>query len=353
MGVVSQVDELYMHRCLQLAGNGKGSTSPNPMVGAVIVCDGRIIGEGFHIRAGEPHAEVNAVRSVAEADRHLLCKSTMYVTLEPCSHFGKTPPCCDLIISCSIPRVVIGTTDSNLRVNGEGINRMKKAGIEVVVGVLSNELFRLNRGFFTLHRNSRPYITLKWAETADGFMDIEREGGSSLKISNRASLLAVHKLRAEHDAILVGTRTAMLDNPSLTLRHWGGRNPLRLVVDRKGILSPSLNLFNDEARTVVYTINPVEGKFASNVEQVKLSADKSSIQQVISHLSSLNINTLLVEGGACLLQSFINEGLWDMIRVERNRTLSVGGGIKAPVVPEESTPAVSECFGNEILLFVR
>lgn len=353
MGVVSQIDELYMRRCLQLAGNGKGSTSPNPMVGAVIVCDGRIIGEGFHIRAGEPHAEVNAVRSVAEADRHLLCKSTMYVTLEPCSHFGKTPPCCDLIISCSIPRVVIGTTDFNSWVNGEGINRMRKAGIEVVVGVLSDELFRLNRGFFTLHCCSRPYITLKWAETSDGYIDAERNAGNALKISTPASLLAVHKMRAWHDAILVGTNTALLDNPSLTLRHWGGRNPLRLVVDRKGILPPSLNLFNDEARTVVYTMNPIEGKFGGNVEQVELSADQSSIQQIISHLASLNINTLLVEGGACLLQSFINEGLWDMIRVERNKSLSVGGGIKAPVVPEELTPAVSECFGNEILLFVR
>ncbi len=353
MNNITKTDELYMRRCLQLASNGSGSTSPNPMVGAVIVCDGRIIGEGYHIRAGEPHAEVNAVRSVAEHDRPLLKKSTMYVSLEPCSHFGKTPPCCDLIISCGIPRVVIGTTDNNLRVNGTGIKRMQQAGIDVSVGVLSDELFRLNRCFFTLHGCSRPYITLKWAETSDGCIDARNDTHEPLKISNRGSLIAVHKLRAMHDAILVGTRTALSDNPSLTLRYWSGRTPLRLLIDRENSLPSSLNIFDAQAPTVVYTMNPVNGKFCENVEQVTLSENCSVITQIIEHLKSKNINSLLVEGGANTLQNFINEGFWDMIRVERNPELTVGDGVKAPSLPSGLKMERTYCFGNEIMCFTR
>ena len=244
MNAFSAEDELYMQRCLQLAACGAGSTSPNPMVGAVIVCDGRIIGEGYHIRAGEPHAEVNAVNSVKAKDIPLLSRSTIYVSLEPCSHYGKTPPCCDLIISRGIPRVVIATTDFNAQVNGGGIARMRDAGIEVVVGVLESESRRLNRAFFTYHICKRPAVTLKWAQSADGFIDRLRDGGTPVRFSNSVSQVAVHKLRAMHDAIIVGTRTAMLDNPSLDIRHWAGRAPLRLVIDRKGKLPVSLKLFD-------------------------------------------------------------------------------------------------------------
>ncbi|MBR5336118.1 MAG: bifunctional diaminohydroxyphosphoribosylaminopyrimidine deaminase/5-amino-6-(5-phosphoribosylamino)uracil reductase RibD [Bacteroidaceae bacterium] len=349
----SEADIYYMQRCLQLARCGSGSTSPNPMVGAVIVCDGRIIGEGYHIRAGEPHAEVNAVRSVKECDRELLQRSTIYVSLEPCSHHGKTPPCCDLIISCGMKRVVIATTDFNAQVNGEGIARMQRAGIEVVTGLLSDEAQRLNSGFFTLHRLNRPCITLKWAETADGFIDRRRssiDDGAALAISTPGSMVAVHKLRAQCDAILVGTRTALLDNPSLTVRRWAGRNPLRLVIDKENTLPASLRLFNDEARTVVYTYNVKDGEFGKNVEQVALT-EGGILEQIIQHLASLKVNSLIVEGGAALLQSFIDAGLWDTARVERNPLLAIGNGVAAPVLPKGVRCSTEKLFGNEILSF--
>ncbi|MBQ5627104.1 MAG: bifunctional diaminohydroxyphosphoribosylaminopyrimidine deaminase/5-amino-6-(5-phosphoribosylamino)uracil reductase RibD, partial [Bacteroidaceae bacterium] len=268
------VDELYMQRCLQLARCGAGSTSPNPMVGAVIVCDGRIIGEGYHIRAGEPHAEVNAVNSVAEADKPLLSRSTMYVSLEPCSHYGKTPPCCDMIIARGIPRVVIGSADPNPQVDGAGIERMRAAGIDVTVGVLEEECLRLNRAFFTSQLHRRPYVTLKWAQSADGFIDLLREGGQAVKISSPVSQVAVHRLRAQSDAILVGRHTALLDNPSLDIRHWAGRSPLRLVIDKKGTLSADLRIFDGTLPTVVYTAFEMTGKFGKNVEQVVLDFDE-------------------------------------------------------------------------------
>ena len=353
MNGFSEADRYYMQRCLQLARCGSGSTSPNPMVGAVIVCDGRIIGEGYHIRAGEPHAEVNAVRSVKECDRELLQRSTIYVSLEPCSHYGKTPPCCDLIISCEMRRVVIATTDFNQQVNGEGIARMQRAGIEVVTGLLGDEAQRLNCSFFTLHRLNRPHIVLKWAETADGFIDRARnslDDVAALAISTPGSMVAMHKLRSQFDAILVGTRTALLDNPSLTVRYWAGRNPLRLVIDKDNVLPMSLRLFNDEARTVVYTRYVKETKFSKNVEQVRLF-DGDVIEQILQHLASLKVNSLLVEGGAALLQSFIDAGLWDMARVERNPVLAIGNGVAAPRLPKGLRYNIEKLFGNEIFSF--
>ena len=350
---MQSVDEFYMRRCLQLARCAAGSTSPNPQVGAVIVCNERIIGEGYHIRAGEPHAEVNAVRSVNPADRHLLPQSTIYVTLEPCSHYGKTPPCCDLIIKEGIKRVVISTTDNNECVNGAGIARMKKAGIEVVVGVLEKECYSLNNPFFTCNRHARPYITLKWAQTADGFIDVEREGGAPLHISTPISKVAVHKLRSMHDAILVGTRTALLDNPSLNLRHWAGRAPLRLVIDRAGVLPAGLNLFDGSFSTVIYTQKTIDGKFGKNVEQVELDFSGDILSQILAHLHSLKVQSLLVEGGAKLLQSFIDASLWDCARVEVNPSLVVRSGVAAPVLPENSLVSRDKCDGNEILLFSR
>ena len=350
---MNAIDELYMHRCLQLARCAAGSTSPNPQVGAVIVCDGRIIGEGYHIRAGEPHAEVNAVRSVKPVDRHLFSKSTIYVTLEPCSHYGKTPPCCDLIIKEGIKRVVIGTTDNNKCVNGEGIARMKKAGIDVVVGVLENECYAVNRPFFTYNRHARPSVTLKWAQTADGFIDLKRDGGTPLRISTSVSQVAVHKLRAMHDAILVGSHTALLDNPSLNLRHWAGRVPLRLVIDREGVLPASLKLFDGSSPTVVYTAVDIVGKFGKKVEQIVLDFSKDVLPQILTHLHSLKIQSLLVEGGAQLLQSFIDASLWDSARVEINGSLVVGAGVPAPIVSESYLSEQKKCDGNDILLFTK
>ena len=230
---------------------------------------------------------------------------------------------------------------------------MQRAGIEVVTGLLGDEAQRLNSGFFTLHRQNRPYITLKWAETADGFIDCLRssiDNGAALAISTPGSMVAVHKLRAQCDAILVGTRTALLDNPSLTVRHWAGRNPLRLVIDKENALPASLRLFNDEARTVVYTYNVEDGKFGKNVEQVAL-AEGGLLEQIMQHLASLKVNSLIVEGGAVLLQSFIDAGLWDTARVERNPLLAIGNGVAAPVLPKGVRCSTEKLFGNEILSF--
>ena len=347
------VDEQYMQRCLQLARCGAGSTSPNPMVGAVIVCDGRIIGEGYHIRAGEPHAEVNAVNSVKEADRPLLARSTMYVTLEPCSHYGKTPPCCDMIIARGLARVVVGSTDPNAQVNGAGIERMRVAGIDVTVGVLEEECLRLNRAFFTSQVHKRPYVTLKWAQSADGYIDLLRDGGQPVKISTSVSQVAVHRLRAQSDAILVGRHTALLDDPSLDIRHWAGRAPLRLVIDKNGSLPATLRMFDGVLPSVVYTACEKDGKFGKNVEQVVLDFESPLIPQILSHLHSARINSLLVEGGATVLQSFINASLWDEARVEINPSLELGCGVVAPSFPLDSPGRREMLAGNEILHFYR
>lgn len=357
MGIqLSSLDEQYISRCLRLARCGRGSTSPNPMVGAVIVCDGRIIGEGYHIRAGEPHAEVNAVRSVKDCDKELLSGSTIYVSLEPCSHYGKTPPCCDLIISYRIPRVVIAATDINAQVNGAGIARMRAAGIEVVTGVLDVEAYELNKTFFTLHKKGRPYITLKWAETADGFIDKLRGSfseGKPLAISTPESLVAMHRLRADCDAIMVGSRTALLDDPSLTVRHWGGRNPIRLVVDRDNSLPATLRIFDGTVPAIIYTYAPMNGKYGKNVEQIKLLKEGEILSQIIAHLADMKINNLLVEGGAALLNLFLDSGLWDAIRVERNPSLFIGNGVVAPQLPDGLSEVVECCGGNEIHLFAH
>jgi diaminohydroxyphosphoribosylaminopyrimidine deaminase/5-amino-6-(5-phosphoribosylamino)uracil reductase len=350
---MKRADELYMQRCLQLASCGAGSTSPNPMVGSVIVCDGRIIGEGYHIRAGEPHAEVNAVNSVANENLPLLARSTMYVSLEPCSHYGKTPPCCDMIIARGIPRVVIGSADPNSQVNGAGIERMRAAGIDVVVGVLEKECLQLNRAFFTSQIYKRPYVTLKWAQSADGYIDLLRDGGSAAKISSPVSQVAVHKLRAQHDAILVGRHTALLDDPSLDIRHWAGRSPLRLVIDKSGSLPSGLRIFDGSLPTVVYTACEKEGKFGKNVEQVVLDFNAPLIPQILEHLHSVKVNSLLVEGGATVLQSFMDASLWDEARVEVNHSLELGSGVVAPSFPSDSPDSRELLAGNEILHFNR
>ena len=349
--VITPEDRIYIARCLQLAHSAAGSTSPNPMVGAVIVCEGKIIGEGYHIRCGEPHAEVNAVRSVE--DKALLSRSTIYVSLEPCSHYGKTPPCADLIINSRIPRVVIATTDNNAMVSGRGVERMRKAGVIVKIGVFEDEAYRLNRHFFTYHGKGRPFVTLKWAQSADGFIDIFRQGGTAQAISNSASSMAVHKLRAMHDAILVGRRTALLDNPTLTVRRWAGNSPLRLVIDREGSLPASLHLFDGEHPTVVFTGRTDKAKCRNNIIQHELDFSKDIIDGIMDYLYANKIGSLLVEGGAQLLQSYIDKDLWDEIRVETNPALCLGNGVAAPVVPVGVKMEMSNCFGNLITTISR
>ncbi len=310
-----------MRRCLQLARCGEAGAPPNPMVGAVIACDGRIIGEGYHRRCGGPHAEVNAINSVKERD--LLSRSTIYVSLEPCAHYGKTPPCADLIIETGIRRVVIGCTDPFAKVNGLGIKKLREAGCEVQVGVLEQECRELNRRFFTFHEKHRPWIILKWAQSNDGFIGKDER----VILSNALTQTLVHRLRARSGAILVGTNTALMDNPTLTTRLWPGPNPLRLTIDRNGILPPTLHLKDNSTPTVIYS--------------------HESIEEILADLYARGIQSLLVEGGAKLLQSFIDKGLWDEARIE-TAPLCLGQGTKAPTLKDEQ-PESKQNIGGHII----
>ncbi|WP_294594491.1 bifunctional diaminohydroxyphosphoribosylaminopyrimidine deaminase/5-amino-6-(5-phosphoribosylamino)uracil reductase RibD [uncultured Phocaeicola sp.] len=321
-------DEKYIRRCIQLARNGMCNAAPNPMVGAVIVHNDRIIGEGYHARCGEGHAEVNAIRSVK--DESLLQESTIYVSLEPCSHYGKTPPCADLIIRKGIPRVVVGCVDPFSLVSGRGIQKLKDAGIDVKVGVLEAECRQLIKRFVTFNTQQRPYITLKWAESADGFIDINREEGQPVVLSTPITLMYVHKQRAEHHAILVGRRTALLDNPSLTTRNWYGKNPVRLVIDKELTLPTSLKLFDGSAPTWIFTAQ--DKASTSQVTFFKLDFSRSILPQILQKLYENKLQALLVEGGSQLLQSFIDEGLWDEIYTEHSAKV-LENGVKGPVIP--------------------
>lgn len=321
-------DEKYIRRCIQLARNGMCNAAPNPMVGAVIVHNDRIIGEGYHARCGEGHAEVNAIRSVK--DESLLQESTIYVSLEPCSHYGKTPPCADLIIRKGIPRVVVGCVDPFSLVSGRGIQKLKDAGIDVKVGVLEAECRQLIKRFVTFNTQQRPYITLKWAESADGFIDINREEGQPVVLSTPITSMYVHKQRAEHHAILVGRRTALLDNPSLTTRNWYGKNPVRLVIDKKLTLPTSLKLFDGSAPTWIFTAQ--DKASTSQVIYFKLDFSRSILPQILQKLYENKLQALLVEGGSRLLQSFIDEGLWDEIYTEHSAKV-LENGVKEPVIP--------------------
>lgn len=321
-------DEKYISRCIQLAQNGLCNAAPNPMVGAVIVHQDRIIGEGYHVRCGEAHAEVNAIRSVK--DENLLRESTIYVSLEPCSHYGKTPPCADLIIGKRIPRVVIGCADPFSLVAGRGIRKLREAGVDVTVGVLEEECRNLIRRFTTFHTLQRPYITLKWAESADGFIDTCRTAGHPALLSTPLSAMYVHKQRAEHQAILVGRKTALLDNPSLTTRHWYGKHPLRLAVDRELTLPPTLKLFDGSVHTCVFTRQERESTDA--VSYIRLDFDRPIVPQIARCLYERKVQSLLVEGGRQLLQAFIDSGYWDEIYVEHSHTC-LKAGVEAPRIP--------------------
>lgn len=309
------IDERYIERCLQIGKNGLGTARPNPMVGAVIVYENKIIGEGFTSAYGGPHAEVNAINSVNNSS--ILQESTLYVTLEPCSHFGKTPPCSDLIIKHKIPKVVIGCIDDNPEVAGKGVARLKASGCEVTVGVLEKECKAHHKRFFTLHNKKRPYIILKWAETQDGF--IAPKTKDELKpvwITNAYCRQLVHKWRAEEQSILVGANTVLEDNPTLTVRDWTGQNPVRVVLDKNLKLNKTFSVFNDEAKTI--TISKENMDFENRIAQ-----------QTCNILFRENINSVIIEGGTKTLETFINEGLWDEARVFVGQK-EFKEGVKAP-----------------------
>ena len=304
--------EKYIKRCIELAKNGLGTTYPNPMVGSVIVLNGIIIGEGWHKKAGEPHAEVHAINSVE--NKSLLKNATIYVSLEPCSHFGKTPPCSHLIVEKGIKNVVIGIVDSNSKVSGKGVKYLEDNGCNVTVGVLENECFQLNKRFFTFHNKKRPFIILKWAETKDGFIDKLRgktDENSPNWISNKYSQQLVHKMRAEEHAILVGTTTALNDNPSLTVRSWSGTNPIRVVIDRLAKIPSEYNLLNGNTKTIVFS--EVRNSIDSYENVIFESIDFSVgiLQQVCDVLYKYEIQSVIIEGGKQTLQSFIDANLWD------------------------------------------
>ena len=311
-----KTDEKYMRRCIQLARNGMANARPNPMVGAVIVHNDRIIGEGYHVRCGEGHAEVNACASVKKEDEHLLSESTIYVSLEPCSHYGKTPPCADLLISKHFKRCVIGCKDSFSEVQGRGIEKLRTAGIEVTIGVLEEECKALNRHFFTFHEKHRPFITLKWAQSADGYIDGH--------ISNKHTQMLCHKRRSEHQAILIGRRTYELDNPSLNVREWHGTSPKRYVVSSNDLSLPKgFNLI----RT-------------------------NSIADILSHLHNDGIQSVLIEGGSHLLQSFIDSQQWDECYVEHGST-AIYGSVPAPLLPKDICPVEETSYMGNTMFFYR
>jgi diaminohydroxyphosphoribosylaminopyrimidine deaminase/5-amino-6-(5-phosphoribosylamino)uracil reductase len=321
-------EQHYMHRCLELAKLGAGYVAPNPLVGAVLVHDDKIIGEGWHQQFGEAHAEVNCINSVNEENKNLVSQSTLYVSMEPCVHFGKTPPCSDLIIKNKIPKVIIGCRDPFKEVDGKGIEKLKAAGVEVESGILEKECKELNKRFFTFHTLHRPYVVMKWAQTANG--KISSGNSERLLISNEYSNRLVHKWRSEEAAILIGTNTALLDDPELTTRLWPVPSPVRLVLDMNLRLPPTLKIFNREVMTIIF--NDIKQEENKNLLFYKIEKNKSIVHQILQALYQKNILSVLVEGGATLLQSFIDEGIWDEAGIVTNLELRVTNGLAAPVI---------------------
>jgi diaminohydroxyphosphoribosylaminopyrimidine deaminase/5-amino-6-(5-phosphoribosylamino)uracil reductase len=341
------MDERFMHRALFLAKLGLGKVAPNPLVGCVIVHDNIIIGEGYHQFYGGPHAEVNALKQVENPD--ILKKATVYVTLEPCSHFGKTPPCSDLLIKSGVKNVVIGTRDSNPLVSGKGIDKLKKAGIEVIENVLENECRKINRRFFTFHEKSRPYVILKWAQTSDGYLDKQRSSNEIgiNWITEPETKSLVHKWRSEEQAILVGRNTIMNDNPSLTVRDFSGKNPIRIVIDSQLAISNMKNVFSDDAETLVF--NRIKNEKIGNTEWIKIQETNTDL--ILKELYKRGIQSVLVEGGSRTLQYFIIDNVWDEARVIVGNS-QFGGGVKAPVL--NKLPNDTYLFGKDrIYNFVR
>lgn len=327
-----KVEEKYMARCLQLASYAKGETTPNPMVGAVIVHKDKIIGEGYHRKSGEPHAEVNAIAAVS--DKRLLQASTLYVNLEPCSHYGKTPPCAELILKKGIPRVVVGCLDPFPAVSGQGVKMLRQAGVEVVTGVLEKESRWLNRHFITIHEKQRPYIVLKWAQSQDGFIDHLRTDHTlpPVQFSTPQTRRQVHKLRTEVSAIMVGTNTALLDNPSLTVRHWDGKSPVRIAIDKDLHIPADYHLSDGITPTLIFTAKQKE--IVLNTEYITIDFSKNILPPILHELYKRRLDSLLVEGGSFLLHQFIQSGIWDEIRVETASFL-LHNGVKAPSIPQD------------------
>lgn len=334
-----------MNRCLELARLGAGHVAPNPMVGAVLVYEDRIIGEGYHKEYGKAHAEVNCIESVKDEDKRLIEKSTLYVSLEPCSHYGKTPPCSDRIIKERIPVVVIGCRDSYEEVNGRGIEKLKAAGVEVIENVLEKESLELNKRFFTFHQKRRPYVILKWAQSNDGM--IANADHSRVFISNEEVNRLVHKWRSEEAAIMIGTNTALHDNPELTVRLWEGKSPVRIVIDKDLKLPQSLKVFDGHIQTIVF--NKLKEEQGNNISFIKIKED-DFFKNVCISLYQINIQSVLIEGGAKLLQSFIDKDLWDEARVIVNDQLQIGNGVKAPVLKKEKLIA-GENIGNNTISY--
>lgn len=336
-----------MHRCLQLARMGAGYVAPNPIVGAVLVYNDRIIGEGYHQQYGQAHAEVNCIRSVEEKDKQWISSSTLYVSLEPCAHYGKTPPCADLIITNHIPKVVIGCRDSYKEVAGKGVEKLTTAGIQVTVGVLQAEALKLNNAFFTFHQQQRPYIILKWAQSSD--KKIGAAGSQRIFISNDIANRLVHQWRSETASILVGTNTALKDDPALTTRLVSGKNPVRLVIDRNLKLPQVLQLFDGTVKTMVFN-----GQKDATGEMISyFKTDTNNIAPLLDILYRQNIQSVLVEGGAKLLQSFINAGLWDEARIITNQDLVIGEGVDAPVLPMLSANSSQMLANNRVDYFLN
>jgi diaminohydroxyphosphoribosylaminopyrimidine deaminase / 5-amino-6-(5-phosphoribosylamino)uracil reductase len=335
---MTETDDIkFMRRCLDLGSRAEGLTYPNPMVGSVIVHDGKIIGEGYHIRSGEPHAEVNAINSVK--DKSLLRRSVLYVNLEPCSHFGKTPPCADLIISNGIPRVVIGTLDTSAKVSGKGAQRLIDARCDVTTGILEEECRRLNRRFFTFNEKKRPYITLKWAQSADGYIDIIRSDDHKKEptwITGKPERVLVHKWRASEQAILAGAGTIRADNPQLNVREWKGHDPLKLILSSSGTFSTRLSLNEKHGNVLVFTHNPHAD--IPETSRVLLRDDSPSSVQISEYLYSIGIQSLFIEGGAEVLNHFISTGLWDEARIFTGKEL-FNTGVKAPAIKGYLTSA--------------
>lgn len=331
-------DEIYMRRCFELASHGLGSTRTNPLVGSVIVHEGRIIGEGYHHEYGGPHAEVNAIRNVK--DKSLLPQSTIYINLEPCSHFGKTPPCSTLILNNRIPRVVISNADPFPSVSGRGIAALRNAGVEVVEDVLKEEGAFLNRRFLTFHEKKRPYVVLKWAETEDGFIDINRQAGDPVGtnwITDEVARTLVHKWRSEEAGLLVGTNTIIADNPKLNVRRWSGNSPLRIAFDRDGRVPDSSNILDSSQDTLMFTC--VQEKYSGRTNSILIDHEYA-LEDILKELYDLKILSILVEGGQQILNAFIFEDLWDEARVFKGE-MTFSQGVRAPelpVSPSETIP---------------
>jgi diaminohydroxyphosphoribosylaminopyrimidine deaminase/5-amino-6-(5-phosphoribosylamino)uracil reductase len=341
------IHETYMRRCMELAILGAGHVAPNPLVGSVLVHNEKIIGEGYHKTYGEAHAEVNCIHSVRPADSHLIQRATLYVSLEPCSHWGKTPPCTDLILERKIPTVVIGCRDPFDKVNGRGIEKLKNAGVAVELNILEDECVELNKRFLTFQIRHRPYIILKWAQSANA--KIANGNFSRVLISNEFTNRKVHKWRSEEAAILIGTNTALVDDPELTVREWKGKNPTRLVIDKDLSLPVSLKIFNENAQTIIF--NTIKYEQAPHLFYYQVSGDVSMVRQIVHALSQLNIQSLLVEGGAQLLQSFIDEGMWDEARVITNEELIIDHGLASPELSHFKTMTNEKILSDHISVF--